>query len=179
MADDPTLRLSDHIENLPDWPRLWFSKGDGDALKQKVNGLSIGLDYIKLGLTPVKADVTGFKVDEKGISFFGITLKEWPWVQASSWKNIWMGKKARAEEQKKKDEAAQEKEAAEILSRNLRQAHRRIDGLESRLSSQRGRVDGVAAGPNAASGNPKNIKSAAMQIKELEARLNSLMAALG
>ncbi|GAA0430164.1 hypothetical protein [Streptomyces luteireticuli] len=72
-----------------------FKKGEYDPLKKKVNdlsvtvnGLSIGVDSAKLafggvagGATLMKADFTGFKVDEKGVSFMGNQLHTWPWAR--------------------------------------------------------------------------------------------------
>ncbi|WP_171167513.1 hypothetical protein [Streptomyces sp. I05A-00742] len=74
--------------------QLWF-KADYDHLKKKVNdiavtvnGISVGWDTAKAsggiwagGLTAVKTDFTGFKVDEKGASLFGIQLKTWSWAR--------------------------------------------------------------------------------------------------
>ncbi|WP_167157658.1 hypothetical protein [Streptomyces sp. MBT27] len=198
MSDDPTLRSSNYTGDLSkiyEWPRLWFSKGDGDAVKQKINGLSIGLDYTKvalagvaLGVTPVKVDFTGFKLDEKGINILGVTRWEWPWISperdwAKKLKEVLQGKKKTAAEQSKKEEAQQKEERASLAAENLRKdvgrAHRRIDRLERGVAARRDKVGTVASGPNATTGNPKNIKSAALQMKELEGRLNSLMTALG
>ncbi|GAA2439483.1 hypothetical protein ACFPFX_07220 [Streptomyces mauvecolor] len=75
---------------IPEWlndlGRLhYFSKEEGDLLKSKVNGLSVGLDYVKLGLgvtalglTAVKIDFTALKIDEKGIVLFGKQKVTWP-----------------------------------------------------------------------------------------------------
>ncbi|MFE9121301.1 hypothetical protein [Streptomyces sp. NPDC007172] len=188
MADDPTLRVSDYgVHDLWDWPRLWFSKGDGDAVKQKINGLSLGLDYVKialtgvaLGFTPIKLDVTGFKLDEKGISIAGVTRMEWPWLkEGRKFREFLRGEKGRLEDQEEAEKKERKKQATETLRKDVGRAHSRIDKLERSTGSQRRRVETVAAGPNASSGNPKNIKSAALQIKELENRLNSLITALG
>ncbi|MEU7134509.1 hypothetical protein [Streptomyces sp. NPDC046261] len=64
-------------------------------------------------------------------------------------------------------------------AQETKRAHRRIDSLESRLRAQRKQVGKVAAQPNVSDGNPRRLKGAADQIKALEARVNSLMAALG
>ncbi|MFE9116888.1 hypothetical protein [Streptomyces sp. NPDC007172] len=196
MSDEPIFGNSNLAKNITELSRLWFSQKDGDTVKQKINGLSVGLDYTKvalaglaLGVTPVKIDWTLVKVDEKGVSILGVTRKEWPWIRADTdfWKKAkdkLQGKKEKARGQAKKEEAkreaAQEVQAAtENLRKDVGRAHRRIDRLERSAHSQRGRVNAVAGGSNVATGNPKNIKGAAQQIKELEGRLNSLAAALG
>ncbi|MFI9239726.1 hypothetical protein [Streptomyces sp. NPDC053079] len=86
-AKDPTLPSpGDAVPGwLNDLGRLYFSKEDGDQVKAKVNGLSIGVDHLKLamglaavGATAVKLDFTGLKVDEKGIVLFGKQKVTWP-----------------------------------------------------------------------------------------------------
>ncbi|MEU8965453.1 hypothetical protein AB0C89_27595 [Streptomyces sp. NPDC048491] len=87
-AKDPTLpSFGDSIPGwLNDLGRLYFfSKADGDQIKAKVNGLSIGLDHLKValgvtafGLTAIKLDFTALKVDEKGIVLFGRQKVTWP-----------------------------------------------------------------------------------------------------
>ncbi|MFQ6198440.1 hypothetical protein [Streptomyces sp. NPDC000405] len=86
-AKDPTFPSpGDAIPGwLNDLGRLYFSKEDGDQVKAKVNGLSIGVDHLKLamgvmavGATAVKFDFTGLKVDEKGIVLFGKQKVTWP-----------------------------------------------------------------------------------------------------
>ncbi|MFJ2406195.1 hypothetical protein ACIOUE_33360 [Streptomyces xanthochromogenes] len=87
-AKDPTLpSFGDSIPGwLNDLGRLYFfSKADGDQIKAKVNGLSIGLDHLKValgvtavGLTAIKLDFTALKIDEKGIVLFGRQKVTWP-----------------------------------------------------------------------------------------------------
>ncbi|MFE9410219.1 hypothetical protein ACFYN0_15695 [Streptomyces sp. NPDC006704] len=87
-AKDPTLPSPG--DSIPRWVndlgRLhFFSKSDGDQVKAKANGLSIGLDHVKValgvtavGLTALKLDFTALKIDEKGIVFLGKQKVTWP-----------------------------------------------------------------------------------------------------
>ncbi|MEU3352669.1 hypothetical protein [Streptomyces sp. NPDC037389] len=73
-----------------------FKREEYDHLKKKVNdlsltvnGLSVGLDSAKLafagfsgGATLVKADFTGLKFDEKGMTFMGRQVTTWPWAKS-------------------------------------------------------------------------------------------------
>ncbi|MEU2513074.1 hypothetical protein [Streptomyces syringium] len=75
-----------------------FVKSEYDPLKKKVNdlsvtvnGLSVGVDSAKVafagfsgGGTLLKADFTGLKMDEKGITFMGRQLTTWSWAQSDS-----------------------------------------------------------------------------------------------
>ncbi|MBX7465914.1 hypothetical protein [Streptomyces sp. CB01201] len=60
-------------------------------LAVSVNALSVGLDTAKLGFagfaggaTLAKADFTGLKMDEKGLSFFGHQIWTTPWTRSES-----------------------------------------------------------------------------------------------
>ncbi|MFE9123707.1 hypothetical protein [Streptomyces sp. NPDC007172] len=160
MSDKLPLPASKLMNEVREWPLLWFDKKDGDTAKQKVNVLSVGLDYTKidraeiaLGLTPVKIDWTLFKLDEKGINLVGVTRREWPWIEGKGrWskaaKEMLQGKKMREEAEKKAEEARQEAEQAARVTADLRKdigmAKRCIDRLEQSAHGQRGRVSTVA-----------------------------------
>lgn len=86
-AKEPTLPSPG--DAIPGWVndlgRLYFSKDDGDQVKAKINGLSLGIDHLKLafgalavGATLFKADFTAAKVDEKGVVVFGKQRITWP-----------------------------------------------------------------------------------------------------
>ncbi|MFD7339280.1 hypothetical protein ACFV98_25185 [Streptomyces violascens] len=75
--------------DLPDWlndpARMFFTRSEADQVKAKLNGLSVGVDYMKvavgglaLGFTPVKIDAALLKIDEKGIVWTGRQLWTWP-----------------------------------------------------------------------------------------------------
>ncbi|WP_414168739.1 hypothetical protein ACMATS_21375 [Streptoverticillium reticulum] len=206
-SDENQLRVVDppnpkKMADLTD-PRIpwFFSEGDWDTYKRKINGLSVSVDYLKagfgalaLGFTPVKIDGALFKMDEKGISFGGVQNRTWPWAREGSsfWRVVTSKKDLAKYDEKKAREQAQEglnskleKEVRQIkksLTKNAQEAkkaHLRIDKIQDRLRVQRQGVRKVAAQPNASEGNPRRLKGTVDQVKALEQRLNTLMAALG
>ncbi|MFF5130767.1 hypothetical protein ACFY41_28050 [Streptomyces syringium] len=89
MSSDKDPTIPSPGDSVPGWVndlgRLYFSKADGDQVKTKINGLSIGIDHLKLavgllatGATAVKLDFTGIKVDEKGVTVLGRQRVTWP-----------------------------------------------------------------------------------------------------
>ncbi|MCZ4117883.1 hypothetical protein [Streptomyces sp. H39-S7] len=66
---------------------LW-TKDEVSAVKHKLNGISTTVDVLKfalagisLGLTPVKIDFTGLKIDEKGVVLAGVQKFVWPYAR--------------------------------------------------------------------------------------------------
>ncbi|MFE9539724.1 hypothetical protein [Streptomyces sp. NPDC006691] len=63
MSDELPLLASKFMNEVREWPLLWFDKKDGDTVKQKVNGLSVGLDYTKIALAGITLAWTPVKID--------------------------------------------------------------------------------------------------------------------
>lgn len=108
--------------------QLYFTKDEAKTLVMKVTALNHSLDYIKVGLaglavglTVVKTDFTLFKVDEKGISWAGNTLKTWPWADPGkkAWRTI-MPKRFVEDYDRKKAKEEEEKLRREEEKRELR-----------------------------------------------------------
>lgn len=136
-AKDPTFPSpGDAIPGwLNDLGRFYFSKEDGDQVKAKVNGLSIGVDHLKLAMglmavggTAVKFDFTGLKVDEKGIVLFGKQKVTWPHARDDKAKADAADKFLNKRLDKYKSDAAEIK--------YLRDAKKNAVGNSSHLSKQ-------------------------------------------
>ncbi|MEV0281403.1 hypothetical protein AB0I22_34175 [Streptomyces sp. NPDC050610] len=147
-------------------------QADYDHLKKKVNdiaitvnGFSAGWDTAKLsggfaagGLTGFKADFTGFKVDEKGMSFLGKQITTWPWAESKEVRGLRRAKRW--------------SDAADEASVKARAADRRArlnpedSDLQLRAKLTRGELDAARIEAGKALNDLRKITRAAEQKKD-------------
>jgi hypothetical protein len=142
--------------------RLYFRKDEANNLVMKVTALNHTVDYMKLGLAGVatgltlfKADFSILKIDEKGITWFGNTLKQFPWAKEG---NKWWERALRlggAQKEIEKYKAKVEKQELEVkkqeleakkLDRRITAAHNGATRANREISVLRGQLRTIGTG---------------------------------
>ncbi|GAA5057229.1 hypothetical protein [Streptomyces similanensis] len=122
-SDTHKLNLDFVPEPVRNAFRLYYSKDEAANLVMKVTTINNTLDYLKIGLaavstglTVVKADFTFLKIDEKGITWLGNTVKPFPWAKEGDkwWRRVVSQKKIDEFEDKEKEKEKLKKEQEEL-----------------------------------------------------------------
>ncbi|NWF26948.1 hypothetical protein HW130_11815 [Streptomyces sp. PKU-EA00015] len=177
----------------------FWTKGEADAFKHKLNGLSTTVDLLKvgvagvaLGFTPVKIDPTLFKVDEKGITWAGV--QKWTWPHARDEKGRLEAAEKRLDKIQKRADASYSR--SEKALRNAQEMARRAGagswaGQQEARRASSARQDSIQALKDVRGAHQKivrlqnearmkaeaieeNREAAAKAARDLQTRINSL-----
>ncbi|WP_420034366.1 hypothetical protein ACN2WE_19210 [Streptomyces sp. cg28] len=114
--------------------RLYFRKDEANNLVMKVTTINHTLDYLKVGLAAVatgltlfKADFTILKMDEKGITWFGNTIHQFPWAKEG---NKWWERAMKLGGAATQKEIDKYKTKTEKQEREAKQLDRRITAAQ-------------------------------------------------
>lgn len=134
-SGEHSLDWGDAAPAIRDAMQLYFRKDEAKTLVMKVTAINHSLDYLKIGLaavatglTLVKVDFTLFKVDEKGISWLGGTLHQFPWANEGHnwWRKIMPEKVVRKFDKKDEDKKEEERELRDYIKETSRAASQEL-----------------------------------------------------
>ncbi|MEV0494797.1 hypothetical protein [Streptomyces atratus] len=113
------------------------------------------MDYVKLGLAGVatgltlfKADFSILKIDEKGITWFGNTLKKFPWAKEGNkwWERALRLGGTQKEIEKYKTKVEKQELEEKKLDRRITAAHNGATRANREISVLRGRLRAIGTG---------------------------------